>query len=68
VRKKYVKQFPICLIPSRVNDSSLWKDLLKIRHIYLMGREYKVNNRKSVNFWMDVAGRQTTVCNISTAI
>jgi hypothetical protein len=42
VRKKYVKQTPICLIPKRINDSALWKDLMKVRHIYLRDREYRV--------------------------
>jgi hypothetical protein len=36
-----------------MSDSPLWKDLLKIRQIYLKGREYKINNRKSVSFWLD---------------
>jgi hypothetical protein len=26
---------------------------MKIRHIYLMGREYKANNGKNVSFWLD---------------
>jgi hypothetical protein len=53
VRLKYVKLSPICLIPNRLNDSPIWKDLMKIRHIYLMGREYKANNGKNVSFWLD---------------
>jgi hypothetical protein len=54
IRMKYVKQTPICLIPNRINDSALWKDLLKIMYIYLRSREYKVRNGKSISFWMDV--------------
>jgi hypothetical protein len=50
VRLKYVKLSPICLIPNRVHDSPLWKDLLKAMYIYLKGRGYKVNNEKSVSF------------------
>jgi hypothetical protein len=44
VRKKYVRNFPICLIPYRMSDSPLWKDMLKVRHIYLQGREYIIGN------------------------
>jgi hypothetical protein len=49
-KEKYMKQSLICLITEKVNDSPLWNDLLKIRHIYLKDRKYKVNNRKSVSF------------------
>jgi hypothetical protein len=53
VRLKYVKQTPICLIPHRMHDSPLWKDLMKVRHIYLRAREYKLNNGMSISFWLD---------------
>jgi hypothetical protein len=53
VRLKYVKQTPICLIPHRMYDSPLWKDLIKIRYIYLRGRIYRINNGTSVSFWLD---------------
>jgi hypothetical protein len=35
VRLKYVKTSPTCVIPNRMNDSSVWKDLMLVRHIYL---------------------------------
>jgi hypothetical protein len=50
VKLKYVKQYPICLIPNKFQDSFLWKDLLKIRHIYLKGRRYKIGNVKNIIF------------------
>jgi hypothetical protein len=50
VRLKYVKLSLIYLIPNRVHDSPLWKDLLKVRYIYLKGRGYKVNNEKMLVF------------------
>jgi hypothetical protein len=37
-----------------VNDSALWKGLMKVRHIYLRGRSYKVGNGKNISFWNDV--------------
>jgi hypothetical protein len=64
VRKKYIKQAPICLVKEKVNDSPLWKDLLKIRHIYLKGRKYKVNNGMSVSFWMDSWLEKKHLCTI----
>jgi hypothetical protein len=62
VRLKYVKQSPICLIPHRLDDSPLWKDLLKIRQIYLKGRTYKMNNGKNVSFWLNVWLEDKPLC------
>jgi hypothetical protein len=35
VHLKYVRNYPICSIPNKINDFRLWKDLMKIRYIYL---------------------------------
>jgi hypothetical protein len=51
---KYIKDTPICLIKPSIFDSPVWSDLLKIRHIYLKGREYKLNNGKLISFWLGV--------------
>jgi hypothetical protein len=67
VRLKYVKQSPICLIPHRLDDSPLWKDLLKIRQIYLKGRTYKMNNGKNVSFWLNVWLEDTPMSLLSCA-
>jgi hypothetical protein len=40
----------MCLIQSKNSDPSVWKDLMRIRHIYLEGRDYKVNNGKLISF------------------
>lgn len=37
----------------RFNDSPVWKDLLKIRHIYLRGRKVKPNSGEKTLFWTD---------------
>jgi hypothetical protein len=39
VKLKYIKDIPICLIKRKIFESPIWSDLLKIRHIYLRGRE-----------------------------
>jgi hypothetical protein len=64
VKLKYVKSSPVCLIPNRLNDSPIWKDLMKIRHIYLRGREYKVNNGRKVSFWLDPWLEDIPLCQI----
>jgi hypothetical protein len=39
VKLKYIKDTRICLIKHKISESPMWSDLLKIRHIYLRGRE-----------------------------
>jgi hypothetical protein len=53
VRLKYVKASSICLITHRHDDSPVWKDLLQVRHIYLSGKEIKVQSGRNVSFWYD---------------
>jgi hypothetical protein len=62
VRKKYAKSSPICLIPFRMSDSPLWKDLMKVRYIYLRGMRYIIGNGKSVSFWLDVWLGEKPLC------
>jgi hypothetical protein len=50
VRLKYINQKPLYLVPNRKNDSPVWSDLLKVRHIYLKCRTFRVNNGKLVSF------------------
>jgi hypothetical protein len=54
VNLKYVKNYPICDTTSKMNDSPLWRDLMKVRYIYLRGRRYKVNNGRNASFWKDL--------------
>ena len=35
IKKKYLKDKPICLVKHRLDDSPMWSDLLKIRQVYL---------------------------------
>ena len=37
----------------RQNDSAIWSDLLKFRHIYLQGRKLKIKNGDKTMFWKD---------------
>jgi len=40
-------------VKHRQNDSAIWSDLLKIRHIYLQGRKLKIRNGDKTMFWKD---------------
>jgi hypothetical protein len=44
---------PICLIPNRLTHSPIWSHPMKVRHLYLRGREIKINNGHHVSFWFD---------------
>jgi hypothetical protein len=58
IRIKYLKGPPVCSVQSKVSDSPVWKDLMKIRHIYLKGREFDLGDGRMVSFlldpWLDV--------------
>jgi hypothetical protein len=41
-------------VTNKQNDSPVWSDLLKVRHIYLKDRTFKVNNGKLLSFWLDI--------------
>jgi hypothetical protein len=57
-----VKKSPICSIPFRMTDSPIWKDLIKIRYIYLKDRRYIIGNGKYVSFWLDVWLGEKPLC------
>jgi hypothetical protein len=52
-KDRVYKNTHICLIKPKYNDSPVWCDLLRARHIYLKGREFVVKNGKLASFWVD---------------
>jgi hypothetical protein len=58
----YVKNTPISLIKCRQSDSPMWGDLLKVRHVYLQGREFKINSGRLVSFWLDPWMNEKPLC------
>jgi hypothetical protein len=62
VRLKYTKGNRVCLIKHNSHDSPVWTNLLKIRHIYLKGMEYELNDGNSISFWLDTWLRSTILC------
>jgi hypothetical protein len=53
VKLRYIQGTRVCLVQNRMDDSSVWKDLIKIRHIYMRGREYVLGNGRLISFWLD---------------
>jgi hypothetical protein len=41
-KDKVYKNTPICLIKPKYNNSPVWCDLLRMRYIYLKGKEFVV--------------------------
>jgi hypothetical protein len=56
VKLKYVQGTPICLLQNRLDDSPEWKDLMKIRHIYMRGRTYAMGNGKLISLIGELVG------------
>lgn len=53
VKNKYLKNDLLNTIKPRLDDSPVWKDLLKVRPIYLKGRKIKPNNGERTLLWSD---------------
>ena len=50
VKFKYLKNKSIHDVRHKLNDSSMWYDLLKVREIYLQGRSISIKNRELTRF------------------
>jgi hypothetical protein len=53
VKAKYGVDKGIQNIKMKSNDSPVWKDLLKVKHLYTQGRVMVVGNGNSTDFWSD---------------
>jgi hypothetical protein len=51
VRKNYGIVNGIFRVIMKQNDSAVWKDLLKVKHIFLYGRSMVIGDGKSIDFW-----------------
>jgi hypothetical protein len=51
-------------IKHRVDDSPMWSDLIKIRHIYMRGRLVKVKNGQSTLFWEEPWLKDKPLCSL----
>lgn len=53
VKAKYLRNDLVTTVKHRVDDSPVWSDLLKVKHIYIRGRRIKPNNGENTLFWVD---------------
>jgi len=53
VKYKYFRKDNIYSGSHKLNDSSIWYDLLKIKDVYLLGRDLCIKNGCQTRFWKD---------------
>jgi hypothetical protein len=46
IKRKYMQDTNVGSVRHKIDDSPVWCDLLKVKHIYLRGRTFLVKNRK----------------------
>jgi len=51
VKKKYLQGDTVGSVKHKLDDSPVWSDLLKIKHIYLKGRAMLVRNGRKPSLW-----------------
>ena len=69
VRSKYMGGGKVIgTIKNRLDDSPVWLDLLKIRHVYLANRKITVNNGLSTLFWEDSWLKDKSLCTLHPAL
>jgi hypothetical protein len=62
---KYMKDQTIHDVMHKLNDSSIWSDLLKVKDIYLQGRSIVVSNGEQTRFWLDPWVYNSPICDIA---
>ena len=62
IKGKYLYQEVVGTVTHRLDDSPIWNDLLKVRHIYLKARKIKVKNGKGTSFWVDAWLEKKPLC------
>jgi hypothetical protein len=62
IRAKYLKKYVVSNVSHKLGDSSVWTDLLKVKNIYLKGREVIIKNGKRILFWTDKWSPSGPIC------
>jgi hypothetical protein len=68
VKAKYLQNAGVGNVSHKMGDSPVWTDLLKVKPIYLRGRQVIIKNGKHTLFCKDLAGRQTYLCSGSSPL
>jgi hypothetical protein len=68
VKYKYLRNDTIQSVSHKIHDSSVWYDLLKIKDVYLLGRDVCVKNGSLTRFWKDIWLYQQPLCLIAPVL
>jgi hypothetical protein len=69
VKAKYLQHNGVRSVKHRIDDSPVWTDLLKIKHIYLSGRKIETKNwTKNTMRWHDAWLEEKPICIIAPVL
>ena len=54
VRKKYLSRSCVSMVKRKQSNSPVWKDLLKVKDVYMKGRKMVVGKGNKTDFWQDI--------------
>lgn len=62
IKAKYLRNELVNTVKVKFDDSPVWKDIMKVKHLYLRGRKVKSNNGKKTLFWLDPWLEEIPLC------
>ena len=62
VRQKYMSKDTVGSVKHMLDDSPMWKDLLKVKNVYMKVRTMIVKNGKATSFWLDTWIHNKPLC------
>jgi hypothetical protein len=62
IKSKYLRRGTVGSVTHKIGDSPVWKDLLKVKNIYLKGRTVNVRNGRGTSFWTDTWLNDKPLC------
>ena len=64
IQQKYLSHDLTSIVKGKNDDSPIWKDLLKVRPVYLKGRKIKTGRGDRTLFWLDPWLTQQPLCTL----
>ena len=64
IQQKYLSHDLTSIVKGKNDDSPIWKDLLKVRLVYLKGRKIKTGRGDRTLFWLDPWLTQQPLCTL----
>ena len=58
VKAKYFRRDFVASIKGKINDSPCWKAIMKVKELYMVGRQVSIQSGDIARLWMDPIGDQ----------